>query len=159
MRILGLDYGSKRIGVAISDEMGITAHGIATITRRNRRQVVAEIEKIVRSYQVEKIVLGYPLRFDNTEGIQCEKIKVFSRILSTAFSLPVILQDETLTTKEAEEILRVSNVRKKRRKAVLDQLAAAIILQNYLDSLSPGGKSRVRRQDMVYEDRSPSYET
>lgn len=158
MRILGLDYGTKRIGAAISDELGLTAQGIATITRRSRQQVVEEIGKIVRAYGVERIVLGYPVRLNNTEGIQCEKIKAFSRILSKGLSLPVILQDETLTTKEAEEILRTANVRRRRRKEVVDRLAAGIILQNYLDSVSSREKIKPSR-DEVYEDRSLSCET
>ena len=159
MRILGIDYGTKRIGVAISDELGFTARGIATIMRRSRQQVIKEIEEIARAYGAERIVLGYPVRLDNTEGVQCEKTKAFSRILSEALSLPVILQDEALTTKEAEEILRKVNVRKTRRKEVVDRLAAALILQHYLDSMSSRGKIKASRDGEVYEDRSLSSET
>ncbi|MEN6320397.1 MAG: Holliday junction resolvase RuvX [Syntrophaceae bacterium] len=136
MRILGLDYGSKRIGVAVCDEMGITAQGIATITRKNRTQVLNEIAVFIRKYDVEKIVIGYPLRFDGTEGIQCEKIRKFAKLLETIFSIPVIKQDETLTTKEAEGILIQANMRWEKRKTVVDKIAATLILQGYLDSRS-----------------------
>jgi putative Holliday junction resolvase len=134
MRILGLDYGSKRIGVAICDELGITVRGLATITRKNRRQDLEEIERFIGTYAVEKIVIGYPIKLDGTEGIQCEKISKFARLLEFTFSLPVIKWDETLTTKEAEEILILSNMRRERRKSEIDKLAACLILQGYLDS-------------------------
>ncbi|HVO67542.1 MAG TPA: Holliday junction resolvase RuvX [Syntrophales bacterium] len=134
MRILGLDYGSKRIGVAICDELGITAQGLATITRKNRRQVLEEIAGFIRTYAVEKIVIGYPVKLDGTEGIQCDKINKFARLLESAFALPVTKWDETLTTKEAEEILIMSNVRREHRKSKIDKLAAVLILQGYLDS-------------------------
>jgi len=134
MRILGLDYGSKRIGVAVCDELGITAQGLATITRKNRRQDLEEIDRFIRAYVVEKIVIGYPIRLDGTEGIQCEKINRFAQLLESTFSLPVIKWDETLSTKEAEEILIRSNMRRERRKSVVDKLAAGLILQGYLDS-------------------------
>ena len=134
MRILGLDYGSKRIGVAVCDELGITAKGIATITRKNRRYDLEEIARFIRTYVVDKIVIGYPIRLDGTEGIQCEKINKFARLLESTFFLPVIKWDETLTTKEAEEILIRSNMRRERRKSLVDKLAAGLILQGYLDS-------------------------
>ncbi|HYA13776.1 MAG TPA: Holliday junction resolvase RuvX [Syntrophales bacterium] len=134
MRILGLDYGSKRIGVAVCDELGITAQGLATITRKNRRQVLEEIARFIRTYAVERIVIGYPIKLDGTEGIQCDKIKKFARLLESTFVLPVIKWDETLTTKEAEEILILSNVRREHRKGKIDKLAAVLILQGYLDS-------------------------
>lgn len=141
MRILGLDYGSKRIGVAVCDELGITAQGIATIIRKNRTQVLNEIAVFIRKYHVEKIVIGYPLRLNGTEGIQCEKIRKFAKLLESTFSIPVIKQDETLTTKEAEEILIQANVRREKRKTVVDKIAAALILQGYLDSRNKRAKS------------------
>lgn len=137
MRILGLDYGSKRIGVAICDELGITAQVLATITRKNQEQDIEVIAGFIRRYVVERIVIGYPIRLDGTEGIQCEKVNRFIRILESTFSLPVIRWDETLTTKEAEEILIGANMRRKKRKNVVDKLAASLILQGYLNSLKP----------------------
>ncbi|MDI6777054.1 MAG: Holliday junction resolvase RuvX [Syntrophales bacterium] len=137
MRILGLDYGSKRIGVAICDELGITAQVLATITRKNQEQDIEAIARFIRRYGVERIVIGYPIRLDGTEGIQCEKVNRFIRILESTFSLPVIRWDETLTTKEAEEILIGANMRRKKRRNVVDKLAASLILQGYLNSLKP----------------------
>ena len=134
MRILGLDYGSNRIGVAVCDELGMTAQGLATITRKNRRQTLEEIATFIRTYNAEKIVIGYPIRLDGSEGIQCEKIDTFASILESTFSLPVIKWDETLSTKEAEEILARANVARKKRRNIVDKLAASLILQCYLDT-------------------------
>jgi len=135
MRTLSLDYGSKRIGVAICDELGITAYGVSTIIRRDRKQVLEALEELITQYDVKKIVIGYPIRLDGTRGIQCEKVDKFSWILEAAFSLPVIKWDETLTTKEAEDILFEAKVRRGKRKKVVDQLAATLILRGYLTSL------------------------
>lgn len=140
MRILGLDYGSRRIGVAVCDELGMTAQGLATITRKNRAADLEQIAGFIRRYAVEKIVIGYPLRLDGSEGIQCGKINRFARRLEDRFSLPVILRDETLSTKEAEEILSQRGVRPEKRREVIDRVAAALILQGYLDTLSRGAR-------------------
>jgi len=134
MRILGLDYGEKRIGVALSDELGLTAQGLETIQRRNMAHDVECIGRIARNMNVELIVVGYPIRLNGEEGIQCAKVKRFARRLETTLSLPIIFQDETLTTKEAESILAEANVRREKRKLLVDKLAAGIILQTYLDS-------------------------
>lgn len=135
MRILGLDYGEKRIGVALCDELGLTAQGLTTVIRKSWRVDVEAIAALVRAYGVEKIVIGYPLRLDGTEGIQCEKVVRFARRLEAALDLPVIKWDETLSTKEAEEILGRSGVPLRKRKEVVDRLAAGLILQSYLDAL------------------------
>jgi putative Holliday junction resolvase len=142
MRILGLDYGSKRIGVAVCDELGMTAQGLATIARKNRRQDLEEIAGFIRTYNVEKIVIGYPIRLDGTEGIQCEKVGKFASILESAFSLPVIKWDETLSTREAEEILIRANMRRDKRKNIVDRVAASLILQGYLDYQESHKKSQ-----------------
>lgn len=134
MRILGLDYGEKRIGVAVSDELGLTAQGITVIERRNRRVDLEALRRLIDEYGVEKIVLGDPVRMDGTRGIQCEKVDRFARILEEAFGLPVLLQEELLSTKEAEEILRTAGAGRKKRKAVVDKLAAVLILRSYLDA-------------------------
>lgn len=133
MRILGLDYGSRRIGVAVCDELGITAQGLPTIVRKNRGQVIAAIRELVASYGIERIVIGYPVRLDGTEGIQCEKVDRFAALLESTFCLPVVKWDETLTTKEAEEILREAGIRRRKKRAAVDRLAATLILQEYLD--------------------------
>jgi len=140
VRILGLDYGSRRIGAAISDELGMTAQGAATINRKNRKADLDAIADLVRRYDIERIIIGYPLRLDGSEGIQCEKINRFCRRLEARLSLPIIRQDETLSTKEAEEILRRTGMRPKKRKEIVDRVAASIILQGYLDALSRGKK-------------------
>lgn len=140
MRILGIDYGSRRIGVAICDELGMTAQGAATINRKNRETDLDAIADLVRRYDIERIIIGYPLRLDGSEGIQCEKINRFCRRLEARLSLPVIRRDETLSTKEAEEILRQTGVHPKKRKEIVDRVAASIILQGYLDALARGEK-------------------
>jgi len=134
MRILGLDYGSKRIGVAVCDELEITAQGLATIIRKNHTQALEEIAKWISTYHVEKIVIGYPIKLDGTEGIQCEKVIKFAKLLEEKFCIPVITWDETLTTKEAEDILIQANMHRDKRKQVVDKVAATLILQGYLDS-------------------------
>ncbi|MBN1615341.1 MAG: Holliday junction resolvase RuvX [Deltaproteobacteria bacterium] len=142
MRILGLDYGSRRIGVAISDELGMTAQGLATVARRNREQDLNALAALIQSWKVEKIVVGYPLRLDGTEGIQCEKVERFCQMLESRFGLPVYRWDETLTTKEAEQLLAEAHTRRKKRKALVDKVAACLILQGYLDDLGRREGSR-----------------
>ncbi|MDO9558515.1 MAG: Holliday junction resolvase RuvX [Syntrophales bacterium] len=137
MRILGLDYGTKRIGVALCDELGLTGQGLTTIVWKNRNQVLNALEVLVRNHGVEKIVIGYPLRLDGTEGIQCEKVNRFARLLEARLSIPVIKWDETLSSRTAEDILIQSGVRREKRKKIVDKLAAGIILQGYLNSLHP----------------------
>jgi putative Holliday junction resolvase len=133
MRILGLDYGEKRIGVAVSDELGFTAQGVTVLERKNRRTDMEALRRLIMEYEVEKVVVGYPVRMDGTKGIQCEKVDRFTRLLEETFGLPVFLQEELLTTKEAEEILREAGTGRKKRKAVVDKLAAVLILRSYLD--------------------------
>jgi putative Holliday junction resolvase len=136
LRILGLDYGEKRIGVAICDELGLTAQGLPTIIRKTKKHDCEILGGLIRNYKVEKIVIGYPVRMDGSEGIQCEKVNRFTALLETTFSLPVVKWPETLSTKEAEEILINSGVRWEKRKKMVDKLAACIILQGYLDSIA-----------------------
>ena len=134
MRILGLDYGEKRIGVAICDELGLTAQGLPTIIRKTKKHDWEVLAGLIKNYKVDKIVIGYPVRLDGSEGIQCEKVNRFVILLKKTFSLPVIKWPETLSTKEAEEILINSGVRWEKRKKMVDKLAACLILQGYLDS-------------------------
>lgn len=140
MRILGLDYGEKRIGVAVCDELGLTAQGLPTIIRKTRKHDWEILGNLVKNYQVEKIVIGYPVRLDGSEGIQCEKVNRFALLLEKTLNIPVVKWQETLSTKEAEEILINSGVRWKKRKEKVDKLAACLILQNYLNSVSKQGK-------------------
>ena len=133
MRILGLDYGEKRIGAAICDELGMTARGVATIARKYWKKDIEQIAGLVREYGVEKIVVGYPVRLDGTEGIQCEKVNRFIDALEAGVSVPVVKWDEALSTKEAESLLIEADMNRGKRRGVVDKLAAAIILQDYLD--------------------------
>ncbi len=143
MRILSVDYGERRTGLAVTDELGITARGIATVVRKNRDADLAAIAGFVERFGVEKIVIGYPLRLDGSEGIQCDKVNRFARRLEARLSMPVIRRDETLSTREAEELLRETGVRREKKRAVVDRLAACIILQGYLDTLPhEGGNGR-----------------
>jgi len=136
LRILGLDYGEKRIGVAICDELGLTAQGLPTLIRKTKKNDLEILSQWIRNYSVQKIVIGYPLRLDGSEGIQCEKVNRFANLLDKTFLLPVLKWPETLSTKEAEEILRESGVRWQKRKEKVDRLAACLILQDYLDSVA-----------------------
>lgn len=140
---MGLDYGSKTVGVAISDPLGITAQGIETIERKEEnklRQTLARIEALVKEYEVEKIVLGYPKNMNNTIGERAEKSLELKEKLERRIGIPVIMWDERLTTVEAERTLIESGVRRENRKKYVDKIAAVFILQGYLDSLSIGQK-------------------
>ena len=139
MRILGLDYGSRTVGVAVSDAMGWTAQSLETIERKEEnklRKTLARIEALVKEYEVEKIVLGYPKHMNNDEGDRCEKTESFKEMLERRTGLPVILQDERMSTASAERILMEGGVRRENRKEFVDKMAAAFILQTYLDRLS-----------------------
>jgi putative Holliday junction resolvase len=143
MRIMGLDYGSKTVGVAICDPLGIIAQGIETIERKEEnklRKTLARIEALVAEYGVEKIVLGFPKNMNNTIGERAEKTMDLKVALERRTGLPVILWDERLTTVEAERTLMESGVRRENRKKYVDKIAAVFILQGYLDSLSIGGE-------------------
>lgn len=141
MRILGLDFGSKTVGVAVCDPLGITAQTVETITRKDEnklRQTLARIEALIDQYEIERIVLGYPKNMNNTLGERAVKTEEFKASLERRTGLPVILWDERLTTVAAERVLMESGVRREHRKESVDQIAAAMILQGYLDSLSNG---------------------
>lgn len=138
MRILGLDYGSKTVGVAVSDPLGLTAQRLDTIWRKQEnklRQTLARIKELVDEYQIEQIVLGYPKNMNNTVGERAEKALEFKEMLKKRTGLTVIMWDERLTTVEADRTLMEAGVRRENRKQYLDGLAAVFILQGYLDSL------------------------
>ena len=137
MRLLGLDYGTKTVGVAISDGLGITAQPVETITRKSPnklRQTLARIETLIEENKVEQIVLGYPKNMNNTVGERAEACEQFKEDLERRTGLEVVLWDERLTTMESERILQAGGVRRENRKAVIDQMAAVLILQSYMDS-------------------------
>ncbi|MCI9162433.1 MAG: Holliday junction resolvase RuvX [Lachnospiraceae bacterium] len=136
MRMLGLDYGAKTVGVAVSDSLGVTAHGVETITRKEEnklRRTLARIEELAREYQIETIILGYPKNMDDSVGERAKKTEEFRDMLIRRTGLPVILWDERLTTMEANEILIESGVRREDRKRVIDKIAAVLILRSYMD--------------------------
>lgn len=135
---MGLDYGSKTVGVAISDVLCLTAQGIETIQRKEEnklRKTLARIEELVKEYEVEKIVLGFPKHMNNDIGDRAEKSLAFKEMLERRTGLEVIMWDERLTTVEAERTLIESNVRREDRKKYIDKIAAIFILQGYLDSV------------------------
>lgn len=141
MRIMGLDYGSKTVGVAMSDELLITAQAVETITRKAEnklRQTYARIEELAKEYHVERIVLGYPKNMNNTLGERIEKTLEFKENLERRTGLEVVLWDERLTTIEAERTLIESNIRRENRKQYIDKIAAVFILQGYLDRIKKG---------------------
>lgn len=142
MRVMGLDYGSKTVGVAISDALKITAQGIETIERKEEnklRKTLARIEELAKEYEVESIVLGLPKNMNNTMGERAEKTLEFKAMLERRTGLPIVLWDERLTTVEAERTLIESKVRREERKRYIDKIAAVFILQGYLDSISARG--------------------
>lgn len=133
-RIMGLDVGDKTIGVAISDPLGITSQGITTIRRKGIKTDIIELKKIIEEYNVEKVVMGLPKNMNNTMGPQGEKVLKFSEKFKEKFDLEVIFQDERLSTVSAERMLISSDVRRDKRKQVIDKVAATYILQTYLDT-------------------------
>lgn len=138
-RIMGLDFGSKTVGVAVSDSLGITAQGVEIIRRtaeNKLRQTCARIETLIEEYRVGKIVLGFPKNMNNTIGERAEKSVAFKEMLERRTGLPVVLWDERLTTVEANRTLMESGVRRENRKQFVDKLAAVYILQGYLDYAS-----------------------
>ena len=139
MRIIGLDYGTKTVGVAVSDALGLTAQGVETITRKEEnklRQTLARIEAIIEEYEVTKIVVGLPKNMNNTLGDRAEKSLELKETLERRTGLPVVMWDERLTTAEAERTLMETGVRRENRKQFLDQMAAVLILQGYLDRMN-----------------------
>jgi len=138
-RVLGLDVGSKTIGLAVSDPLGITAQGLPTIRRHNKRADFEQLENIIRKYDIGEVVLGYPLRMSGSEGTQAEKMQGFAEEVRQRFQLPVHLWDERLTTAQAGRVLRETDMSIKRRGAVIDRLAAVLILQSWLDSKTNQG--------------------
>ena len=143
MRILGLDFGSKTVGVAVSDELLITAQGVEIVRRKSPsklRQTLARIEELVAFYGVEKIVLGYPKNMNNTEGERCEKTKEFKEMLERRTGLDVVLWDERLTTVAADRSMMETGSRRENRKEFVDEIAAIFILQGYLDFLRNKGE-------------------
>ena len=133
-RVLGLDVGSKTIGLAVSDPLGITAQGLDTIRRKNKRSDFEHLTRVIRQYEVSEIVVGYPLRLSGAEGIQSEKMQHFAQDLRKKFALPVHLWDERLTSSQANRLLREFDLSIKKRAGAVDRMAAILILQSWMDA-------------------------
>jgi putative Holliday junction resolvase len=134
-RLLGLDVGSRTIGLAVSDPLGITAQGLPTVRRKNKKTDFAELERVIREYSVREIVVGYPLHLrSGGETAGSERMQLFAEELRKRFQLPVHLWDERLTTAEAQRLLRENDTSTRRRGQVVDQMAAVLILHSYMES-------------------------
>jgi len=138
-RILAIDHGARRMGLAVSDPLGITAQGIETLQRRNKRSDFARLQRVIDEYEVQEIVVGYPLRMSGEEGTQSQKVAEFAEELRQRFGVPVHLLDERLTSAEANRLLREAEVSLERRKHAVDRMAATLILQSFLQSRDTGG--------------------
>lgn len=149
-RILALDHGTKRIGVAVSDEMGWTAQPLETYERRSIEKDLAHILELVQVHEVDRVVLGLPLRLNGEIGPAAEAVREFGDRLEKALPVPVVMWDERMTTKSAEDLLIAADVSRKRRKGIVDRIAAAILLQSYLESLTAAGAhSDVNLEDVA----------
>ena len=133
VRVLGLDVGSRTIGVAVSDELGMAAHGVTTLARRGTVKDVVQVQDLVRKYSVTKLIVGMPYEIDGTMGRRAERVKVFYDALAAA-GLAVDECDERFSTVEATETLLQANMSRAKRKEVIDQMAAQVILQRWLDA-------------------------
>lgn len=133
-RLLGMDVGARRIGLAVSDALGITAQGITTLQRRNKRTDLAELRKVISEYAVSEIVVGYPLRLSGTASAQTGKVTEFAEVLKKTFGLPVHLWDERLSSAQANRLLRETDMSIRRRAEVVDQMAAVLILQSFMEN-------------------------
>ena len=134
-RILGIDYGDARVGIAVSDLLGFTAQGIETIHHKGNEEVLlSRIEEIIKQYEIKKIVIGYPRNLNGTSGFRVEKTEMFIEKLIDKFGLDVIKWDEWLSTVSAHRDMNDMNIKKKKKRGIVDTIAAVHILQNYLDA-------------------------
>jgi len=132
-RILGLDVGSRRIGVAVSDPLGVTAQGLETLERKNKRHDFELLQRLIQEYDVREIVVGLPLRMSGAEGTQSGKMQLFAADLRKRFRLPVHLWDERLTSAEANRLLRETDLSIEKRGRAVDRMAAVLILQGWME--------------------------
>jgi putative Holliday junction resolvase len=135
---LGLDVGSRTIGIAISDPLGFTAQGLETIRRTNKRTDFEQLAQVIHKYEVVQIVVGYPLRLSGAEGTQSGKMQVFAEELRKKFNLPVHLWDERLTSSQANRVLREAEISIKKRGEAVDRMAAVLILQSWMEAQATG---------------------
>jgi putative Holliday junction resolvase len=135
-RILGLDVGSRRIGIAVSDPLGITAQGLETLQRKNKKHDLNYLHRLIRQYDVKEIVIGLPLRMSGEQGTQADKTRAFADELRRRFGLPVHLWDERLTSAQANRLLRTTGLSIEKRGRAVDRMAAVLILQGWMESRS-----------------------
>ena len=133
-RVLGLDVGSRRIGIAVSDPLGITAHGLETLQRTNKRHDFGHLQRLIREYEIKEIVVGLPLRMSGDEGTQSEKMRAFAEELNKKLKITVHLWDERLTSAEANRFLRETELSIEKRGRAVDRMAAVLILQGWMES-------------------------
>ncbi len=132
MRLLGLDIGDQRIGMAVSDDLGLTAQGLPTLERKNRRADLASLQELIATREITSIIAGMPRNMDGSFGERAEITEHFIQLLEETCNLPCIRWDERLTTRQAERVLRETQ-QKRKRKTMRDRIAAQLILQSYLD--------------------------
>lgn len=146
-RVLGLDVGSHTIGIAVSDPLGLTAQGVGVWRRKGRTADLSHLKEVCQAYDVEKIVVGLPLRTDGRRGPEAELVEAFAREIESELGTPVILWDERFTTKMAQQALLEAGMRRRRRREVVDMTAAVLILQGYLERSTVDERSRGYRPD------------
>ena len=139
MRILGIDFGEKRIGLALSDPLGFTAQGLETLERKNIKQVIAHIAELVKKSEVGEIVIGLPINMDGSRGFKSQEVMKFVPELEKAAGVKVTTWDERLTSREAGRLMVEEGLSRKKQRANSDRLAATLILQNYLEFCRPKG--------------------
>jgi putative Holliday junction resolvase len=135
MRIMGLDIGSRKIGVAISDELGVTAQGLKSIEIKSKDNAFEELVDIIKNFKIDKIVIGLPKNMDGSIGRQAEKVLKWIEEFKSKINLPIETWDERLSTVEASKLLIKADLSRKKRKHVIDKLAAVLILQGYIDQI------------------------
>lgn len=138
-RIVGLDYGERRLGVAVSDPLGTIALPLRTLTVENEADAVRQVAEVCREREADTLVVGLPVSLDGTENVMAEKVRAFVARLEDALNVPIELWDERLSTSFAERVLLEADMSRKKRKGRRDRIAAQVILQGYLDSRSDGG--------------------
>ena len=136
MRVLAVDYGERRTGIAVSDELGITAQGLDTIEVRDESELPERVALVARGKGVTRIVVGLPLNMDGSESEKSRKVRLFGALLAEKTSLPVEFLDERMTSLQAERVMREMNIRRYRNKTAVDRISATLILQDYLKTLS-----------------------
>jgi len=142
MKILGIDYGQKRIGLALSDPSNMVARSLKVLKRNGTRKLLGEIKAVIDQNKIERIVIGLPKNMNGSLGEKGNEVLAFVKILEKVVKVPIVTWDERLTTVSAEKVLRQAELSRKKRKDILDKLSACIILQNYLDSIGSDQKER-----------------